>query len=149
MLEPGAGDELTGIKRGLNEWADVVAVTKADGARAELARRTSAEFDAAFQLLRGSDAPRVVTVSAHGGAGVAELWGALEERQQALSASGELERRRALQRTAELHRRLSRALLRQFLQQPGRAAQLAAAEERVASGAELAGDAVRRLLGAP
>ena len=146
LLEPGAGDELQGIKRGLNEWADVVAVTKADAGRAELARRTSAEFDAAFRLLRGRDAPRVLSVSAHAGSGVADLWSALDERHRALEASGELVRRRAEQRKAELHRRLSEALLRRFMQQPGRAAALQRAEERVASGAELAAEAVWQLL---
>lgn len=146
LLEPGAGDELQGIKRGLNEWADVVGVTKADAGRAEMARQTSAEFQAAFQLLRGSDAPRVLSVSAHDGSGVAALWGALDERHRALAATGELERRRAEQRKSELHRRLSDALLRRFMQQPGRAAALERAERLVASGAELAAEAVRHLL---
>lgn len=149
LLEPGAGDELQGIKRGLNEWADVVAVTKADTGRAELARQTSAEFDAAFQLLRGSDGPRVLSVSAVDGSGVAALWDALEERHRALAASGELERRRTEQRKSELHRRLSHALLHRFMQQPGRAAALERAETQVASGAEPAAEAVRQLLDGP
>jgi len=149
LLEPGAGDELQGIKRGLNEWADVVAVTKADAGRAELARQTSAEFEAAFHLLRGGDAPRVLSVSAHDGSGIAALWGALEERHRALAATGELERRRAEQRKGELHRRLSHALLRRFMQQPGRAAALERAEAQVASGSELAAEAVRQLLEGP
>jgi LAO/AO transport system kinase len=146
LLEPGAGDELQGIKRGLNEWADVVAVTKADTGRAELARQTSAEFQAAFQLLRGSDAPRVLSVSARDGSGVAALWGALEERHRALAATGELERRRGEQRKSELHRRLAHALLRRFMQQPGRAAALERAETQVSTGAELAAEAVRQLI---
>src|SRR5690606_27039407 len=49
LLEPGAGDELQGIKRGLNEWADVVAVNKADAERAGLAERTRADYAAAFR----------------------------------------------------------------------------------------------------
>jgi len=146
LLEPGAGDELQGIKRGLNEWADVVAVTKADAGRAELARHSSAEFAAAFQLLRGRDAPRVMAVSAHEGRGVDELWRALEERHRALLESGELEHRRAEQRKTELSRRLARALLRRFTLEPGRAAALARAEEQVSSGALLAAEAVRQLL---
>jgi LAO/AO transport system kinase len=146
LLEPGAGDELQGIKRGLNEWADVVAVTKADTGRAELARHSSTEFEAAFQLLRGRDAPRVMAVSAREGRGVDELWRALEERHLALLGSGELEHRRAEQRKAELSRRLSRALLQRFTQEPGRAAALARAEDQVSSGVVLAAEAVRQLL---
>lgn len=146
LLEPGAGDELQGIKRGINEWADVVAVTKADTSRADLARRTSVEFAAAFQLLRGGDAPRVIPVSALDGSGVAELWQALCNRQASLEASGELERRRVEQRKAELGRRLSRALLQRFTRDPARAAALARAEQDVASGTLLAAEAVRQLL---
>ena len=146
LLEPGAGDALQGIKRGLNEWADVVAVTKADAARADLARQTRGEFEAAFQLLRGHDAPRVLAVSARDGGGVAELWRALEERRDELEASGELESRRSAQRKAELHRRLSQALLARFTRDPERAAALARAEQQVSSGAVLAAEAVRQLL---
>ncbi|HTV25157.1 MAG TPA: methylmalonyl Co-A mutase-associated GTPase MeaB [Polyangiaceae bacterium] len=146
LLEPGAGDELTGIKRGLNEWADVVAVNKADGERAEAARRTSAEFDAAFRLLRGHDAPNVLPVSAREGAGVAELWRAIEERHAALEASGALEERRRQQRKAELRDRLSQALMREFARDPARRQALADAERDVMAGSDLARAVVQRLL---
>jgi LAO/AO transport system kinase len=146
LLEPGAGDELTGIKRGLNEWADVVVVNKADGERAEAARRTSAEFQAAFRLLRGAAAPSVLTVSAREGTGIAELWLALERRQSELEATGELAERRRQQRKAELRERLSQALLAEFTRDPRRQQALAEAEREVTSGAQLARAAVRRLL---
>lgn len=146
LLEPGAGDELQGIKRGLNEWADVVAVTKADGERAELARRTSVEFRNAFQLLRGRGAPRVLSVSAREGQGIAELWSAIDAVRAELAASGELERRRAAQRKAELHERLSRALFEAFLRDPTRREALERLEAQVAAGALLAGEAVQRLI---
>ena len=146
LLEPGAGDELQGIKRGLNEWADVVAVTKADGERAEQARRTSAEFSGAFQLLRGRDAPDVCCVSAREGSGIAELWQRLERRHQQLLASGELEQRRRAQRKAELHQRLSLALMGAFARDPGRRQALAQAEAEVMAGRSLAGAAVRELI---
>jgi LAO/AO transport system kinase len=146
LLEPGAGDELTGIKRGLNEWADVVAVTKADGERAESARRTSAEFQAAFGLLRGAAAPAVLAVSARDGAGITELWREIERLQRELEASGELAARRRQQRKAELRERLSQALLAEFTRDPGRQRALAEAERAVMSGTQLARAAVRRLL---
>jgi LAO/AO transport system kinase len=146
LLEPGAGDELSGIKRGLHEWADVVVVNKADGERAELARRTSAEFEAAFQLLRGPAAPTVACVSAREGRGIAELWQALEERHERLAASGELEQRRRAQRKAELYQRLSQAWMREFTRDARRAEALARAEREVMDGTLLAGAAVRDLI---
>jgi LAO/AO transport system kinase len=146
LLEPGAGDELTGIKRGLIEWGDVVAVNKADGARAELARQTSAQFGTALGLLRGNQAqpPPILCVSALEGSGIAELWQALEGRYRELEASGQLQVRRSAQRRAELHQRLAGALMRRFLGE--REAELAEVERQVAAGELLAGDAVRRLL---
>lgn len=146
LLEPGAGDELQGIKRGLNEWADVVAVTKADGQRAELARSTSAEFAGAFQLLRGADAPGVCCVSAREGAGIAELWQRLEQRYLELQASGELEQRRRAQRKAELHQRLSLALMEGFTRNDERRQALAQAEGEVMAGRLPAGAAVKGLI---
>jgi LAO/AO transport system kinase len=146
---PGAGDELQGIKRGLNEWADVVAVNKADADRATLAQRTRGEFEAAFQLLRGKDAPRVSCVSARDGSGVDELWRAVEERHAALLASGELERRRVAQRKAELGQRLALGLMREFTADPARRQALERAERDVEAGAVLAAEAVERLLRRP
>lgn len=146
LLEPGAGDELQGIKRGLNEWADVVAVNKADGERAESARRTSAEFEGAFRLLRGATAPAVLPVSAREGAGIPELWSALERCHGQLEASGELAERRRQQRRAELRERLSRALLAEFTRDPERQRALAQAEQDVMAGTCLARAAVQRLV---
>jgi LAO/AO transport system kinase len=146
LIEPGAGDELQGIKRGLNEWADVVAVNKADGDRAELARRSRAEFEAAFLLLRGRDAPAVTCVSAREGSGVPELWRALEERHALLEASGELEQRRAAQRKAELYQRLSLALMQRVTRDESRREALAQAEREVVAGTLLAAEAVQRLM---
>jgi GTPase len=148
LLEPGAGDELQGIKRGLSEWGDVVVVNKADGARAELARRTSAEFGAALGVLRASQgqAPRVLSVSALSGGGIEELWQVLSARYEELKTSGELPLRRLAQRKAELHQRLASALMRRFVGDVGHAERLAQAERDVMQGELLARDAIERLL---
>jgi LAO/AO transport system kinase len=149
LLEPGAGDELQGIKRGLNEWADVVVVNKADGERAEAARRTRVEFDAAFRLLRGAAAPTVLTVSAREGTGIEELWRALERRHSELEGTGELAERRRQQRKAELRERLSQALIAEFTRDPARQKALSEAEREVMAGTRLARAAVRGLLEGP
>ncbi len=48
----GAGDELQGIKRGILELADLVAINKADGDNLEAAQRARAEFERALAILR-------------------------------------------------------------------------------------------------
>jgi LAO/AO transport system kinase len=148
LLEPGAGDELQGIKRGLFEWGDVIAVNKADGARAELARQTSIQFGSALAILRSQEAhpPPVLSVSALAGAGITELWQALTLRYRELELSGALEAKRSEQRRAELYQRLAAALMRQLLGDSRRATELAEVERQVMAGELLAGEAVRRLL---
>ncbi len=101
LLSPGIGDGLQGVKRGLLEWVDVVAVTHADGATEEAARRTEREFRAALHLLgEGADGwtPRVCAVSAVTGRGIDALADALEAHHAHLVASGRLSERRARQR---------------------------------------------------
>lgn len=77
LMLAGAGDELQGIKRGLMELADVLAVNKADGDNAVPAQRAASTYRSALRLLHPPDAvwkPRVRTCSGLDGDGVAELW---------------------------------------------------------------------------
>jgi LAO/AO transport system kinase len=81
LVAPGGGDELQGIKRGIMETADIIAVTKADGAMAAEAGRTAADYQHALRLMRpASDSWTAVarTCSALTGAGIAELWSEIE-----------------------------------------------------------------------
>ena len=101
LMLPGAGDELQGIKKGLLELADVVAVNKADGDNLARATAAAASLKAALHILAssaGSDEPPVLTYSALKGEGIDRLWrGALDHRAK-LEKSGRLaEKRRAQQ----------------------------------------------------
>ena len=81
LVAPGGGDELQGIKRGIVELADVIAVNKADGDLAPAARRTQGDYAAAVHLLRppheGLEVS-VVSCSALEGTGIADVWDALD-----------------------------------------------------------------------
>ncbi|MEO8177446.1 MAG: methylmalonyl Co-A mutase-associated GTPase MeaB [Deltaproteobacteria bacterium] len=145
LLEPGAGDELQGLKRGLTEWGDVIAVNKTDGPRAELAGRTATEFAAALSARRSTaePPPSVLTLSALENVGIDRLWSELSHRYAALAASGQLEHRRQAQRRAEFRRRLHGELWRAFTGDAARANELEELERRVAAGELLAGRAVR------
>jgi LAO/AO transport system kinase len=94
------GDQLQGIKKGVLELADVIAVNKADGEH-ELAARTAArELAGALRLLRPAEpvwtAP-VLTCSGLRGAGLAEVWAQVERHHRVLSESGELAAKRRCQ----------------------------------------------------
>lgn len=100
------GDALQGIKRGILELADVIAVNKADGPAEREARRAAGELASALRMLRGPagsgpDAPRgtgwevpVLTCSAATGTGLAEVWRKVVDHQDRLDLSGELTERR-------------------------------------------------------
>ena len=77
LMLPGAGDELQGIKKGLVELADMIAVNKADGDNVKRASTAAAEYRGALHILtpRSPDwTPPVLTYSALTGNGIAELW---------------------------------------------------------------------------
>jgi LAO/AO transport system kinase len=97
LMLPGAGDELQGLKKGLVELADMIAVNKADGDNVGRARAAAAEYRAALHILtpRSPDwAPPVVTYSALTGHGIAELWAQVLAHRDKLTGSGELAARR-------------------------------------------------------
>jgi LAO/AO transport system kinase len=95
------GDQLQGIKRGILEIADVIAVNKADGPGAPDARKAARELGGAIRMLRGHtqggwDVP-VLTCAGLTGEGLDEVWAKLVEHQERMSASGELDERRRSQ----------------------------------------------------
>jgi LAO/AO transport system kinase len=114
---PGAGDELQGIKRGLLELADVIAVNKADGDQVERANRAAMEYRTALHILAAGNpgwSPVVLTVSARDNAGLDELWLKVEERHTALEISGALHARRADQAVAWMREIFDQRLLAAF-----------------------------------
>jgi LAO/AO transport system kinase len=93
------GDQLQGIKRGILEIADVIAVNKADGPAAGDARKAARELAGAIRMLRGSsdwDVP-VLTCAGLTGEGLAEVWAKVVEHQDRARASGALDERRRAQ----------------------------------------------------
>jgi LAO/AO transport system kinase len=95
------GDQLQGIKRGILEIADVIAVNKADGEGAPAARKAARELAGAIRMLRGHseggwDVP-VMTCAGLTGEGLDAVWGKLVEHQDRMKASGAFEDRRRTQ----------------------------------------------------
>lgn len=93
------GDQLQGIKKGILEIADVIAVNKADGDREQEARAAARELAGALRLVRGHGewAPPVVTCSALHDVGVDELWQQVLAHREHLGAEGLTAKRAAQQ----------------------------------------------------
>jgi LAO/AO transport system kinase len=89
------GDQLQGIKKGILEIADVIAVNKADGDREVEARSAARELAGALRLVRGKGewAPPVVTVSGLHDIGVDDLWGRVLAHREHLGAEGLADKR--------------------------------------------------------
>jgi LAO/AO transport system kinase len=149
LLQPGSGDELQGIKKGVLELADGLVVHKADGELAQAARRASAHFASALSLLRPLSpgwSPRVLCASAHTNEGIPEVWEMIRAQQSALGASGEAQRRRREQARAWMWSLLDEGLRRAFRSHPGVAGRIEALEREVESLRTTPAHAARSLL---
>jgi LAO/AO transport system kinase len=88
------GDQLQGIKRGILELADVIAVNKADGDRETEAKVTARELGGALRMVHGrGEAPAVVTCSALTGSGVDEVWQRVLDHRERLGEGGLADKR--------------------------------------------------------
>ncbi len=148
LLQPGGGDELQGIKRGIVELADLILVNKADGEMAEAAGRTAADYQHALRLLRPATAgwqPEVLRCSALAGSGIPEVWDRIEAFRKSVGAKAIAERR-ARQARAWLKAELADSLMEALAREPDIARRLPALEARVAAGTATPGAAARALL---
>lgn len=116
LMLPGAGDDLQGIKRGLLELVDVIAVNKADDATLTAAELAARQYNMAIKSLLGTQQypPHVLTCSALHNKRVDQVWEAIEQRYGEFKATGELARRHRRQRVrwlwAIIEDRLQQAL---------------------------------------
>jgi LAO/AO transport system kinase len=97
LMLPGAGDELQGIKKGLVELADMIAINKADGDNVKRANLAAGEYRGALHILTPRSEywyPPVVTYSALTGSGIETLWQKILDHRAAMNASGEFTGRR-------------------------------------------------------
>jgi LAO/AO transport system kinase len=149
LLAPGAGDELQGVKRGIVELADLVVVNKADGALADLARHTAADYGHALHLFRPRTdgwSARVLTCSALEGTGIDDVWSALGEFMAAARSSGSLGRRRGEQARDWMWSEVSETLLDRLRSDEHVRSGLEEVEAAVIAGAVSPSAAARSLL---
>jgi len=153
LMIPGAGDELQGLKKGIVELADMVAVNKADGDNIARAKVAAAEYRAALNILAPHSenwSPPVVTYSAFSGDGIALLWSQVLAHKEKMTASGELSQRRREQQVKWMWSMLEERLTARLRSDPAVRGKLKAAETAVAAGRlapTLAVEEIAQLLG--
>ena len=130
------GDSLQGIKKGILELADVVAVNKADGPHEADARAAARELAGALRLVGpasgGWRAP-VLACSAQTGAGLDAVWEKVTEHRERLEASGGLAERRAAQQVDWMWQMVRDGLMDRLLTDPAVRERLPALTEQVRS----------------
>ncbi len=149
VLIPGAGDELQGVKRGVVELADAIAINKADGDNLIKAKAARAKYNRALHYLTPVTQgwrPRAYTCSAHTGAGVADLWEVVERFTSLTQTSGVFEQRRREQSRDWLHTLVEEQLRAYFYSHPAVRAALPDMEAAVMDGETPAAAAARDLL---
>jgi LAO/AO transport system kinase len=137
LMLPGAGDELQGIKKGLVELADMIAVNKADGDNVKRAQAAAAEYRAALHILNPRSpnwTPPVVTCSALTGKGVAELWANVLAHRERMTQSGELAARRREQQVKWMWAMIEERLFARLRSDAALRAKLPQIEKAVADG---------------
>ncbi|XP_058693499.1 methylmalonic aciduria type A protein, mitochondrial [Poecile atricapillus] len=117
LLPPAGGDELQGIKRGIIEMADLVAINKADGDLVVPARRIQAEYVSAMKLLRKRSKvwrPKVMRISAKTGEGISDMWDKMTEFRELMLTSGELVAKRRKQQKVWMWNLIQENMLEHF-----------------------------------
>ena len=137
LMLPGAGDELQGIKKGVLELADMIAVNKADGDNETRAREAVRDYSAALRLIRPASpdwTPPVMSCSGLTGEGLSELWERVEDHRRALTASGGWDEQRRAQQLSWMWSTVEDRLVAAMRADPAVHEVLAEAERSVLDG---------------
>ena len=122
LMLAGAGDELQGIKRGIMEMADTIAINKADGNNSEKALLARIQYSNAIHLFPKKDSgwdPNVLTCSATQKTGIKEVWEQIEKYEILTTQNGYFKTKRNQQATYWMHETIQEKLRRDFYDNPG------------------------------
>lgn len=149
LILPGAGDELQGIKRGIVEMADLIAVNKADGEREKLAKQAKRAYTNALHLFPPKASqwiPPVHTCSAVAQAGLAEIWDSVQAFAAQTKSNGFLQHQRNEQALDWFRESISQQLGKIFYENPAVQKQLPEMEVAILDGRLSSFQAAGRLL---
>lgn len=149
LLQPGGGDQLQGIKRGIMELADLILINKADDDLEELALASASEYRHAMALLRPRTADwqvEVRTCSARDKIGIGEAWDIVTHHQEALMSADQLDPLRAEQARAWMWSEVQDSLITDLREKYSDSHLIAELEDAVTEGRMPATTAAKKLL---
>ena len=151
LMLPGAGDELQGIKKGVLEIADMIAVNKSDGDNATRARQAASEYRAALNIMASKSAswtPPVVLISGLANQGLDAMWDQVVTHRAKLTATGEFAERRRTQQVSWMWSMLEDRVMQALKHNPKVSHRLHDLEGGVREGTVSASVAVDEIAGA-
>jgi len=137
LMLAGAGDQLQGIKRGIMEVADAIAITKADGDNIFPAQYARSEYESALHLMKypvPGWTPPVLTCSATSGVGIEDVWRSIDDFRQIMEKNGRLVGKRRDQALSWMHDTIRESIRERFFSHVGVSAVLEQVERQVANG---------------
>ncbi len=149
LMLAGAGDELQGIKKGVLELADAVAINKSDGDNIEKAERARQQYESALHFLKPATTvwtPPVLTCSALAMTGIKELWETIQHHRENFLKSGLFDKHRKKQALSWMWFLVDDGLKKRFYQNPKIKERLPAIQREVLSGKISSTLAARKLL---
>lgn len=149
LLLAGGGDDLQGIKKGIIEIADMIAINKADGDNVKRAEAAAAEYRGALSILTPQSSnwmPPVLTISGRTDIGLDKLWNKIQEHRKKTTASGEFAARRQAQALTWMREMLEDRIMQALRSNPKVATALPDIETDVREGRLLPTLAVDRIL---
>ena len=149
LMVAGTGDELQGIKRGVLELADIVAVNKADGDNIERAALAKRQLETGLHYMRPkvpSWLPKVVACSARECTGLDELWNLVTDHRKALADAGDFATRRQQQQVRWMWSMIHERLLTAMREHPEVEQRVQPLERAVSQGEITASQAATELL---
>ena len=121
LMLAGAGDELQGIKRGIMELADCIAITKADGGNENNAKQAKITFNNALHLFPANDngwIPVTHVCSSHLKKGISPIWKSIEQHRIQISNNGWLIENRKRQNIFWMHQKIEEEIKNSFYNNP-------------------------------
>jgi len=149
LMIAGAGDELQGIKRGIIEMCDLMAINKAEGDNLQRARLARQEYATALHMFPPRPdgwTPEVLTCSAREGSGIRDIWRTVLDFEQKTRANGAFDLNRRNQRVRWLTETIENELMSDFWGDERVSSRMAAVREMVESGDLYSGRAAAELV---
>jgi LAO/AO transport system kinase len=137
LMLAGAGDELQGIKRGIMEMADAIAITKADGDNLNRSKAAVGDYKRAIHLFPAKSnhwIPKVLTCSSYEKRGITEIWETISSFVDLCVMNGHFEENRKKQAQFWLHESIQEQLGNYFYENPKIKTELAHLEKEVVNG---------------